>query len=83
MTVRAKFQLAERTDLFWGGGARLKFHVNYDPTIPEDQRFAKATPSGEFTIHIDNPLALAQFKLGDYYYVDFNPVMPAEATDGE
>lgn len=79
MTVRAKFQLQEIRQ-HAGAGAKalvlktLVFRPQYDNTIPEDRRFAKASPSGEFTIWVDNPAALEQFELGAHYYIDFNPV---------
>lgn len=71
MTVRAKFQLQEITTTAWGS-KRLKFSCQYDSNIPEDQRFQKATPSGHIEMQIDNPAAVEQFTLGDYYYADFN-----------
>jgi len=74
MTVRAKMRLVESTDMAWNPSQkRLKFNCEYDSTIPEDQRFQKATPSGSGEFWIDNPSALAEFKLGNYYYVDFSP----------
>lgn len=73
MTVRAKLTLEEVRDSRWGNKT-LVFTASYDPTIPEDQRFQKATPSGRCELQIDNPVALAQFELGKAYYVDFTPV---------
>lgn len=73
MTVRAKLVLTESTDLHWGG-KRLKFEARYDSSIPEDQRFQQATPNASAEFLIDNPSALAQFKIGDAYYVDFSPI---------
>lgn len=73
MTVRAKLHLSAITESAWGGKT-LKFTTHYDASIPEDQRFQKATPSGSFEMTVDNPAALEQFKLGQHYYVDFNPV---------
>ena len=72
MTVRAKLQLNSMTELAWGGKT-LRFVAQYDPSIPEDQRFQKATPCAQAEFQIDNPAALEQFKLGEYYYVDFSP----------
>lgn len=79
MTVRAKMRLASITDHHWGA-KELTFRAEYDESLPEDQRFAKATPSGEIKMHVDNPAALDQFALGQSYYVDFNAV-PAPAAD--
>lgn len=84
--VRAKFMLQEITESGYGytsaqgeyvtsknAGKRLVFAPQYDTTIPEDQRFAQATPSGRFEMTVDNPQALAQFEIGRQYYVDFTP----------
>ena len=70
--VRAKLFLASEETHSWGGKT-LKFETRYDPTIPEDQRFQKATPTGSITMLVDNPAALAHFKLGQHYFVDFSP----------
>jgi len=76
MSVRAKMQLQEVTSVQWSAGTKiLKFQTSYDPTIPEDQRFTKATPSGQITMQVDNPAALEQLKLGEFYYVDFTPAL--------
>ena len=78
MTVRAKLHLTSETNYEWGG-KKLRFETRYDDTIPEDRRFQKATPTGHIDIHIDNPAALEQFKIGKDYYVDFSAV-PEPAT---
>lgn len=46
-------------------------NTQYDPSLPEDRRFTKATPMGEMKMQIDNPEALAFFKPGKSYYVEF------------
>lgn len=71
--VRCKFQLTEVTS-FPGGGQKFVFSPNYDQSIPEDQRFAKASPSGKFEIYVDNPAAQKQFEVGKFYYFDAVPV---------
>lgn len=78
MTVRAKMHLKSETTYEWGG-KKLTFETRYDTSIPENQRFQKATPTGSIDIQIDNPAALEQFKLGSDYYVDFTPV-PTEVA---
>lgn len=70
--VRAKLTLSSVTDHMYGGKT-LEFSTVYDQSIPEDQRFQKATPSGSFRMLVDNPAAIAQFELGKPYYVDFTP----------
>lgn len=76
--VRAKFKL---TSIEWNYGVarKLVFTTQYDQTIPEDQRFYKATPSGRFEMLVDNPKALEMFKLGEDYYFDASPA-PAPQT---
>lgn len=74
--VRAKLRLASVTKTVWGG-TFLKFEAQYDDSIPEDRRFQKATPNGMVELQVDNPAALAQFELGDSYYVDFTPAPKA------
>ncbi|NMV37258.1 hypothetical protein [Ralstonia insidiosa] len=74
MTVRAKLTLQSVTNHAWSPDSKtLKFGVQYDASIPEDQKFCKATPSGQIEIQIDNPAAVSQFELGKSYYVDFTP----------
>lgn len=73
-TVRCKLQLVETTDLAWSGGKRFKFVANYDTNIPEDRRFAKASPNGTFEIHVDNEAVFDKFKNGAYYYFDMTPI---------
>lgn len=73
--VRAKFAVAEITQSGWGkddSAANYRSHrvvlqPQYDTTIPEDQRFQQATPSGFMEMQIDNPAALAQFKIGQQF----------------
>lgn len=69
MTVRAKFILQSVTD-YGGTGKRFHFMPQYDMNIPEDQRFARATPSGELTMFVDNPAVIERFKIGQAYYLD-------------
>lgn len=49
-----------------------RFYPQYDPTVPEDQRYARYTPSGELRITVDNPSVV--FVPGKQYYLDFTPV---------
>lgn len=73
MSVRAKMQLRSVTEEAWGGKT-LKFGCQYDTSIPEDQRFQKATPCGKFTMTVDNPAALDQLTPGKAFYIDLTPV---------
>jgi len=57
-----------------GSSRKYVFQPQYDTSIPEDQRFAKASPSGKFEIMVDNPAVHDQFKVGQAYYFDATPV---------
>jgi hypothetical protein len=74
MTIRCKFRLTEIRSSAWGRNQPEQkvyvFTTQYDPSIPEDQRFCKATPNGKFEMTVDNPVAQAAFKLGHDYYFD-------------
>lgn len=74
MTIRAKFKCISETRYAYGqeGAKTVRFQAMYDPDLPEDQRFAKATPSGTLEMLVDNPSA--QFEPGQDYYLDFTPV---------
>lgn len=73
-TVRAKFQVESITRYYWGEGAMVKLSARYDSTIPEDQRFQEATPSGSMEMRVENPAALEVLELGKFFYVDFTPI---------
>jgi hypothetical protein len=70
--VRAKFIFGEERNSV-GGSKTLVFWPEYDRTIPEDQRFSDATPSGRLEMMVNNPAAIKQFELGKSYYLDFTP----------
>jgi hypothetical protein len=73
MTTRAKFRCASETrrSLDEQGSRTYLFQAAYDPDVPEDQRYAKYTPSGSLEITVDNPAVT--FELGRHYYLDFTP----------
>lgn len=50
----------------------FRFQPMYDPSVPEDQRYAQATPSGHLQMQVDNPAV--SFTPGKDYYLDFTPV---------
>jgi len=78
--VRAKFTV-EKVAKTRYGGTELTLSPQYDDKIPEDRRFAKATPSGSLQMYIDNPPAAEFFEIGKAYYLDFSPV-PEVASAG-
>lgn len=70
IVTRAKFTVI---DVDRDGGI-VKFHPVYssDPTSENAQFFA-ATPNGEITLRLVRDGALANFKPGEEFYVDFTP----------
>lgn len=75
-TIRAKFRCTNRTTTQYGATPEaawvaFNFEAQYDPNIPEDQRFAKATPVGKLTMNVDNPTVV--FEPGKSYYLDITP----------
>lgn len=84
MTVRAKFRCTsiERFGTSEAEGpVNYRFAPVYDQSIPEDQRYAKFTPSGELRLYVDNPAV--SFEAGKAYYLDIAPAeveVPAPAV---
>jgi len=84
MNVQAKFMLQEMQTTSFGGGHQyltFVFRPQYDPNIPEDQRFAKATPNGELKISVDNPAVAEEWKkmLGKQFHLTFSPLPEEES----
>lgn len=75
MSVRAKFKVTKVARTDWGT-TEITLNPDYDSTIEEDRRFAKATPSGTIQLCVDNPPAAEQLALGKFFYVDFTEVTP-------
>jgi hypothetical protein len=69
--VRAKFTVT-KISKFTFPQTEIILTPQYDDSIPEDRRFSKATPSGEFRMFIDNPAAEQFFELGQPYYIDIS-----------
>ncbi len=72
--VRAKFKVVAVTDHDYGDGKTIKLAPCYDASVPEDRRFAQATPTAELSMYVNNPLAIEALKLGKYFYLDFTPI---------
>ena len=73
MSIRGKFRVMSETKHYYSDDARtIKLQAMYDPDVPEDQSYAKATPTGTIEMLVDNPAA--KFELGEYYYADFTKV---------
>jgi hypothetical protein len=80
--VRAKFTVTSIKKQFYKTAAgevvehsaEIVLTPQYDSTIEEDRRYAKATPSGLISLCIDNPSAIEYLKPGEAFYVDFTRV---------
>lgn len=71
--VRGKFTVSEITSYQYGS-QKITLAAQYDPNLPEDQKYAKATPSGTITMTVDNPPAAEYLEIGKSFYVDFTKV---------
>ena len=69
--VRGKFTLSSITSHNYGAQT-FNFSAVYDNGTEENKRYAKATPSGQLQMTVDNPPAQAFFELGKAYYLDFS-----------
>jgi len=84
MSIRAKMRLQsivtnQHTPTYATKSA--KFSAVYDSTLPEDQKFQKATPFANAEFQIDNPPAIDQLVPGQDYYFDISPVpVPEKPT---
>lgn len=77
--VRAKFQVTKVAKTGYGT-VEVTLSPQYDTSIEEDKRFAKATPSGTIQLYIDNPPASDYLVLGSFFYVDFTEVPKSVAA---
>lgn len=74
MNFRAKMKLESVTRYAsFPDAAQCKFNAISikDGDIPENEHFAKYTPSGSIELAINNPLITDNLVLGQIYYVDF------------
>jgi hypothetical protein len=63
------------SEVYPGSASKVVFFTTqYDSSLPEDQRFCQATPSGEMKAVIDNQEALKHIAPGKYFYVDLVPI---------
>ena len=77
--MRAKFYDSHVTN-HSGGYQDAVLRAVYDDGHPENNAFAKATPTGEITLGIDNPAAQDFFKPGRAYYLDLTEAPDALAA---
>ncbi len=81
MSVRAKFRCNKTTKTCWGDNNPDSNSVTLSAVGDSiNKSWAKWTPGGTIEMTINNPDALDQFKVGEYYFVDFT-VAPAKESD--
>jgi hypothetical protein len=73
--MRAKFKVYSTTKHAYGHTDVLLQAVCSNS--PEDNQFAKATPSGELKMTVSNPAVQDFLVAGNDYYLDFTPVPKA------
>jgi hypothetical protein len=69
MSVRAKFFVQEVAHNTNGGRVTLSAVCRGE----DNKTWSQYTPSGQITMGVLNEAALAQFKPGEEFYVDFTP----------
>lgn len=75
LAVRGKFKVVKVAQVDWSKDVReITLLSIYDPNIPEDQAYSKATPSATIVMTVDNPPASDYLALGKFFYVDFTEV---------
>lgn len=76
MTVRAKFKVQSiTTSARWSGPGNMGT-VKLSPVSggsEENKKFYEASPAGSIELGTINEAALAQFVIGQEFYVDFTP----------
>jgi hypothetical protein len=75
--IRGKFVVTSRTEYENINYAKVILEARYDSQLPEDQRFAEATPTGKLEMTVTVPAVIEAFKPGKIFYLDFN-----EAPEG-
>lgn len=68
--IKSKFSCVSVTETAYAT-KEAKLQAQYSATNPEDNQFAKSTPSGSIDISISNPDAMDFIKPGKKYYVYF------------
>ena len=77
MTVLAKMNVKSIEDFGDTYGEVYKtinLHCEYDTSLPEDQRFAVATPTGTMKMTLTNPALKDYFKPGQTYMIKMDLV---------
>ena len=70
--IRGKFVVGHITHYASGSPyVNVTLEARYDSKLPEDQRFAEATPNGKIEMTVTVPAVIETFKPGRVFYVDF------------
>ena len=77
--IRGKFVTVDHVTKPQGSFAHVVFDARYDSKLPEDQRFAEATPNGKIEMTVTVPSVIEVFQPGKVFYVDFTEA-PAETS---
>jgi hypothetical protein len=86
MSVRAKFKVTEVKQIVGIGVADTHTASIVTMTAAHgagNQTWSKWTPSGSLNMHITNPEALNQLKLGSYFYLDFTEAPATEEDEAK
>lgn len=78
MNIRAKVRVTEVTP--HGTGQTVVLTPQHDTSIPEEQRFSQATPSGRLELQVENAFMVAALSLGQEFYIDITPVQQQDAV---
>ena len=81
--VRCKVRVTSVTDTsssYYPDQVQESHIVKMSPVSgPENASWSKYTPGGQIELSINNPEAFSQFKVGEFYFVDFS-VAPAKES---
>lgn len=78
--VRAKFVVTQVTHYETPGCAQIELSPRYSKAIPEDQRFAEATPNGKLQLTVTNPRVVEILKPGKVFYIDITEAPEGTST---
>ena len=82
MSVRAKFRVTKTTATCYGANAPDSKGVSLTAVSDDlNKSWAKYTPGGQIEMTINNPEAFEQFRVGEYFLVDFTPAPAKEADE--
>lgn len=83
MKIRCKMFVTERKDQMQAyPGSKPSTVVKLTAASGEENKtWSQWTPSGSIELNINNPETYAAFKLGSYYFVDFEEAPAAEKDE--